>query len=157
MSEFKVEKLRHNLELTLATGERMLGTVFLEPIARHHTGPQDPRELLNDDDAFLPFETGGSLILIAKDQVKLVKYPQGKEPLPLRMTEARVILSDGQSVEGQIVIEARTEADRLLDHLNHFEGRFLPMLTANTLTATLVNRRMIVGIKQGYETKRAGR
>lgn len=157
MSEFRVEKLRHNLELTLVTGERMLGTVFLEPIARNHGGPQDARELLNDDDPFLPFETGGALILIAKDQVKLVKYPHGKEPLPLRMTEARVIMSDGKSIEGQIVIEARTEADRLLDHLNHLEGRFLPMLTANTLTATLVNRRMIVGIKQGYETKRAGR
>ena len=154
MSEFRVEKLRHDLELTLVTSERMLGTVFLEPIARNHAGAQDPRELLNDDDAFLPFESGGALILIAKDQVKLVKYPQGREPLPLRMTEARVILSDGQMVDGQIVIEARTEADRLLDHLNHFEGRFLPMLTANTLTQTLVNRRMIVGIRQGYETKR---
>jgi hypothetical protein len=155
MSEFRVEKLRHDLELTLVTGERMLGTVFLEPIARNHAGAQDPRELLNDDDAFLPFQSGGALILVAKDQVKLVKYPQGREPLPLRMTEARVILSDGQMVDGQIVIEARTEADRLLDHLNHFEGRFLPMLTANPLTQTLENRRMIVGIRQGYETKRA--
>jgi hypothetical protein len=93
-------------------------------------------------------------MLLAKDQVKLVKYPQGKDPLPLRMTEARVILADGQSVDGHIVIEARTEADRLLDHVNHLEGRFLPMLTSNTLTQTLVNRRMIVGIRQGYETNR---
>ena len=157
MSEFRVEKIKHTLELTLVTGEKMLGTVFLEPVARNHAGPQDPRELLNDDQAFFPFESNGSLILLAKDQVKLAKYPQGKAPLPLRVTEARVILSDGQTVEGAVVIEARTEADRFLDHLNHFEGRFLPMLTANHLTQTLVNRRMIVGIKQGYETKRAGR
>jgi hypothetical protein len=156
MSEFRVEKLRHNVEITLATGERMLGTVFLEPIARNHAGPQDPRELLNDEERFFPFETGGALILVAKDQVKLAKYPLGKSPVPLRMTDARVILSDGQSVDGSIVIEARTEADRLLDHLNHFDGRFLPMLTANRLTQTLVNRSMIVGIRQGYETKRAG-
>lgn len=156
MSEFRVEKLRHNVEITLVTGERMLGTVFLEPIARNHSGAQDPRELLNDDEAFFPFETGGALILVAKDQVKLAKYPLGKSPVPLRMTDARVIMSDGQAVDGSIVIEARTEADRLLDHLNHFDGRFLPMLTANRLTQTLVNRRMIVGIRQGYETKRAG-
>jgi hypothetical protein len=156
MSEFRVEKLRHNVEITLSTGERMLGTVFLEPIARNHAGPQDPRELLNDEERFFPFETGGALILVAKDQVKLAKYPLGKSPVPLRMTDARVILSDGQSVDGSIVIEARTEADRLLDHLNHFDGRFLPMLTANRLTQTLVNRSMIVGIRQGYETKRAG-
>ncbi len=36
---------------------------------------------------------------------------------------------------------------RLLDHLNHFEGRFLPMLTANRTIHTLVNKRMIVGIE----------
>ena len=157
MSEFRVEKLRHNLELTLVTGERMIGTIFLEPIARNHTGPQDARELFNDENAFFPFETGGALMLLAKDQLKLVKYPQGKDPLPLRMTEARVILADGHSVDGHIIIEERTEADRLLDHMNHLEGRFLPMLTSNTLTQTLVNRRMIVGIRQGYETNRAKR
>jgi hypothetical protein len=157
MSEFRVEKLKHNLELTLITGEKMVGTVFLEPIARNHAGPQDPRELLNDPDPFFPFETNGALILLAKDQVKLAKYPHPKGPLPLRMTEARIILSDGQTVDGLIVIEARTEADRFLDHLNHFDGRFLPMLTGNHITQVLVNHRMIVGIKQGYETKRAGR
>lgn len=156
MSEFRVEKIKHSVELTLVTNERMLGTVFLEPIARNHAGAQDPRELLNDEDPFFPFETAGAMILVVKDQVKLAKYPLGKTPVPLRMTDARVILADGQSVDGAIVIEARTEADRLLDHLNHFDGRFLPMLTANRLTQTLVNRRMIVGIRQGYETKRAG-
>ncbi|MEO5568536.1 MAG: hypothetical protein ABIR92_08590 [Gemmatimonadaceae bacterium] len=52
-------------------------------------------------------------------------------------------------MDGAIIVEARTEADRLLDHLNNLEGRFLPMLTANGITQTLVNRRMIVGIRQG--------
>ena len=157
MSEFRVEKIKHALELTLVTGEKMLGTVFLEPIARNHAGPQDPRELLNEPDPFFPFEANGNLILLAKAQVKLAKYPHPKGPLPLRMTDARVIMSDGQTVEGSVVIEARTEADRFLDHLNHFDGRFLPMLTANHITQILINYRMIVGIKQGHETKRAGR
>ena len=149
MSEFKIEKLRHNVEVTLLTGERMIGTVFLEPIARNHAGAQDTRELLNDDDAFFPLETQGKLLLLAKDQVKLAKYPVERGALvALRTTEARLILVDGQSVEGSIIIEARTEADRLLDHLNHFDGRFLPMLTANRQTQTLVNRRMIVGVEQ---------
>ena len=60
-----------------------------------------------------------------------------------------MILADGQSIDGAIIVEARTEADRLLDHLNNLDGRFLPMLTANGITQTLVNRRMIVGIRQG--------
>jgi hypothetical protein len=154
MSEFRVEKLRHNVELTLVTGERMTGTVFLEPVAKNHGGAQDPRELLNDAEPFFPFEHAGALILVAKDQVKLAKYPVGKSPAPLRTTDARVLLSDGQSVEGAIIIEARTEADRLLDHLNHFGGRFLPMLTANRITQTLVNCRAIVGIRQGTEPRR---
>lgn len=149
MKEFRVEKIRHNVDLTLVTGERMVGTMFLEPIAKNHAGAQDPRELLNGEEAFFPFETGGALILLAKDQVKLARYPVGRELIALRTTAGRVILSDGQSVEGAIIVEARTEADRLLDHLNNLEGRFLPMLTANGITQTLVNRRMIVGIRQG--------
>lgn len=147
MSEFKVEKIRHNVEITLVTNERMVGTVFLEPIARNHAGPQDPRELLNDDDAFFPFDAGGKVILLAKDQVRIARYPVDRLGIAaLRTANARVILNNGQ-VDGAIIIEARTEADRLLDHLNHFDGRFLPMLTANRQTHTLVNRRMIVGIE----------
>jgi hypothetical protein len=148
MSEFKVEKLRHNVDITLVTGERMVGTVFLEPIARNHAGPQDTRELLNNDEAFFPFESSGALILLAKDQVKLAKYPVDRGLIALRTAASRVLLADGQSIDGAIIIEARTEADRLLDHLNHLEGRFLPMLTDNRLTQTLVNRKMIVGIRQ---------
>lgn len=147
MSEFKVERIRHNVEVTLATGERMVGTVFLDPIARNHAGPQDPRELMNDENAFFPFDVRGKLILIAKDQVRVAKYPVDRLGIAaLRTANARIILTEGH-VEGAIIIEARTEADRLLDHLNHFEGRFLPMLTANKTIHTLVNRRMIVGIE----------
>jgi hypothetical protein len=147
MSEFKVERIKHNVEITLVTGERMVGTVFLDPIARNHAGPQDPRELMNDENAFFPFDVRGKLILIAKDQVRVAKYPVDRLGIAaLRTTNARVILTEGH-VEGAIIIEARTEADRLLDHLNHFEGRFLPMLTANKTIHTLVNRRMIVGIE----------
>jgi hypothetical protein len=148
MSEFKVERIRHNVELTLATKERMVGTVFLDPVARNHAGPQDPRELLNDEQAFFPFDVqGGKVILVAKDQVRIAKYPVDRLGIAaLRTSQARVILTDGH-VEGAIIVEARTEADRLLDHLNHFEGRFLPMLTANKTIHTLVNRRMIVGIE----------
>jgi hypothetical protein len=147
MSEFKVERIRHNVELTLVTKERMIGTVFLDPVARNHAGPQDPRELLNDEEAFFPFDVGGKVILIAKDQVRVAKYPVDRLGIAaLRTTTARVILTDGH-VEGAIIVEARTEADRLLDHLNHFDGRFLPMLTAGKTIHTLVNRRMIVGIE----------
>ncbi|HET9423901.1 MAG TPA: hypothetical protein VFO55_00910 [Gemmatimonadaceae bacterium] len=149
MSEFRIEKIRHNVEITLVTGERMIGTMFLEPIARNHAGAQDPRELLNEEGDFFPLETRGKVILVARDQVKLAKYPVDRGALTaLRTTNARLILVDGHSLEGAIIIEARTEADRLLDHLNHFDGRFLPMLTANRQTQCLVNRRMIVGVEQ---------
>ena len=147
MSEFRVERIRHNVEITLSTNERMIGTVFLEPVARNHAGAQDPRELLNDEEAFFPLDVGGKLILVAKDQVRIVKYPVDRLGISaLRTANARVILTNGH-VEGAIIVEARTEADRLLDHLNHFEGRFLPMLTANKTIHTLVNRSMIVGIE----------
>lgn len=150
MSEFRIEKVKHALEITLATNERLSATVFLEPIARNHSGPQDPRELLNDADAFFPVVVGGRVIIVAKDQVKLVRYAgvPDASAVPPQTVGVKVMLSDGSVVEGGIAVEMRSDAQRLLDHLNQSEGRFLPMVSTDGPPECLVNRRMIVGVQQ---------
>jgi hypothetical protein len=69
MSEFRIEKIQQPLKITLTSGERLAGIVFLEPMARNHAGPQEPRELLNEPEAFFPFSVGGRVLLLAKDLV----------------------------------------------------------------------------------------
>ena len=150
MSEFKIEKVRFPLEITLATDERLSATVFLEPTARHHSGPQDPRELLNDAEPFFPVVVGGRVIIVAKDQIKLVRYGKTKDipgVLP-QVVDVKVMLSDGSVVEGGVEVEQRSDAQRLLDHLNAFEGRFLSMVAVDRTAHCLVSRKMIVGVQQ---------
>lgn len=149
MSEFRIEKVQHQLKITLTNGDKLAGMVFLEPIARHHTGQQDPRELLNDADGFFPFSVGGRFLLIAKDQVKFATYAgtAGAPMIAPATIEVRVSLADGAIVDGAVEVEARSDAHRLLDFLNGIEDRFLSMVVDRN-THWLVNRRLIAGVQQ---------
>src|SRR3954469_19771921 len=113
-SEFRIEKVRQDLEVTLSSGEKLNGTVFLEPVARTHAGPQNPRELLNEETAFFPFDVKGNLVLVAKDHVKHVTYKSGWQTPVLSPTTVgvRLLLSDGSSVDGAVEVEAKSEAVR---------------------------------------------
>jgi hypothetical protein len=148
MSEFRVEKVKRSLDVVLSNGHKMSGTVFLEPVARHHAGEQDIRELLNDDDEFFPFLVNNQLTLLAKDQVKTATYRAPVDPTRAtgRSVAVKVIMSDGNVVSGSIEMEARSHANRLLDFLNAFNGRYLAV--AEGTTHCLVNRRMIAGVQQ---------
>ena len=149
MSEFRVQKVRRALDVVLANGHRMTGYIFLEPIARHHPGEQDPRELMNDDEDFFPIDVNGQLTLLSKRQVRTATYrvpPDPNKP-PIRTVEVKVILGDGTVINGEIELEARTDAERLLDYLNSLSGRFLSLLVEGAANC-LVNRSMIAGVQQ---------
>jgi len=148
MSEFRIEKVQHQLKITLTNGEKLAGTVFLEAVARHHSGQQDPRELLNEPDGFFPMSVNGRLFLIARDQVKFATYGTTQKPMIAPATiEVRVSLADGTVVDGAVEVEARSDAHRLLDYLNGIEDRFLSMMVDGN-THWLVNRRLIAGVQQ---------
>jgi|ERR1043166_509275 hypothetical protein len=149
MSEFRVQKVRRALDVVLANGHRMTGYIFLEPIARHHPGEQDPRELMNDDEDFFPIDVNGQLTLLSKQQVRTATYrvPADPNKPPIRTVEVKVILADGTVLNGEIELESRTDAERLLDYLNSLGGRFLSLMVEGAATC-LVNRRMIAGVQQ---------
>src|SRR3954471_18615060 len=110
MSEFRIEKVRQQLEIILTSGEKLNGTVFLEPLARTHAGPQSPRELLNDDATFFPFDVKGNLVLLSKEHVKQVSYRNSDTSAVAPTTVGvRVLLSDGSSVDGVVEVEAKSD------------------------------------------------
>jgi len=147
MSEFRVEKIKRSLDVVLANGHKMSGTIFLEPVARHGR-EQDTRELLNDDEDFFPISVNNQLTLLAKDQVKTATYRAPMDAIRAsgQFLLVKVILSDGNVVSGSIEVEQRSAAVRLLDFLNAFKGRFLHV--ADGTTHCLINRRMIAGVQQ---------
>lgn len=123
--------------------------VFLQPVARHRAGPQDPSDLLNDDDACLPLAIEERVILLAKEHVMLATYPGADDPRSItpQIMEVRLSRADGTTMDGAVEVEVRSDTQRLLDYLNGFEDRFFSMTVPGALHC-LVNRRMIAGIQQ---------
>jgi hypothetical protein len=70
MHEFRIEKDRCAVQVSLVSGESLTGAMFVQ-----HAGEGDPRresavDVLNSADRFFPIETGaGETVLVAKDQV----------------------------------------------------------------------------------------
>src|SRR5688572_14748540 len=69
MSDYRIEKLRRELGVVLRDGSRLAGDVFLRPVSRHRSRPEDPADLVNDTDPFFALMRHGEAVLIAKAQV----------------------------------------------------------------------------------------
>lgn len=57
MSDLRIDKRRVSATITLASGERLVGALFLAEQAAHHAGHERLLDLLNGPPGFLPFET----------------------------------------------------------------------------------------------------
>lgn len=143
MSDYRIEKRRCPVEVTLANGRRLDGDVFVQAIARFRNTPEEPIDLLNDADPFLPLaERGGSLSLVQKAQIAVVAMPL---PAADDVVESGVVgmrveftLMDGSAHVGSVFPELPADRPRLVDFLNDTPLRFLALFTADQLR--LVNR-----------------
>ena len=145
-SEYRIEKLRRAVELTLANGQRLAGDVFVQSTARFRPGPADPLDLLNDDESFLPLVIGsGDAFLVQKAQIAVVgtRLPDGDDAVDRALVGMNVELTliDGSAHIGSLFLEVRATRQRLIDVLNDLSSPFLALFTADQLR--LVNRRHI--------------
>jgi hypothetical protein len=143
MSDYRIAKLRCPVEVTLANGRRLDGDVFVQSAARFRAGPEEPMDLLNDDDPFLPLATPtGDVLLVQKAQIALVgvPLPRGDEPLADGVVGMRVemTLIDGSAHEGSVFPELPADRPRLVDFLNDTPLQFLALFA--TAQLRLVNR-----------------
>ena len=149
MSEYRIEKLRRELSVMLKDGSRLEGDVFLRPVSRHRSRPEDPADLLNDPDPFFALVRSGEAILIAKTQVAsavtTVDEDDALETGALGVT-VEVTLHDGSTCDGSIFMESRTDRPRLLDYLNSYRSRFLPIVSPGQLL--LVNTQSIAHVRE---------
>lgn len=151
MSDYRIAKLRCPVEVTLANGRRLDGDVFVQSAARFHHGPEEPLDLLNDDDPFLPLAaSAGVIYLVQKAHIAVVgvPLPHGDEPVEAGVVGMRVEfnLLDGSAHLGSVFPEMRADRDRLVDFLNDTPLRFLPLFTSAQLR--LVNRSHIAYVRQ---------
>lgn len=145
-NEYRIEKVRRAVELTLANGQRLKGDVFVQFTARNRAGPADPLDLLNDDETFLPLVIdSGDAYLVQKAQIAVVgtRLPEGDDAVDRALVGMNVELTliDGSTHIGSLFLEVRAARQRLVDALNDLSTPFLALFTADQLR--LVNRRHI--------------
>jgi hypothetical protein len=150
MSDYRIEKVRRGVEVTLTNGLRLDGDVFVQSSTRYGAGPGEPLDLLNDDEPFLPLVlASGAAYLVHKAQIAVVgtRLPEGDDALERGVVGMRVELTliDGSAHVGSIFPEVRANRQRLIDALNDLSLPFVPLFTSEQLQ--LVNRRHIAYVR----------
>jgi hypothetical protein len=150
MSDYRIEKVRRAVEVTLTNGHRLDGDVFVRTFTRFGR-PAEPIDLLNDDEPFLPLVlTTGAAYLVHKAQIAVVgtKLPEGDDAIDRAVVgmKVEITLADGSSHLGSIFPELRADRQRLIDALNDLTLPFVALFTAEQLR--LVNRRHIAYARQ---------
>ena len=155
MSEYRVEKVRRQLALVLRSGEHLEGEVFLRPLSRLRSRPEDPSDLLNDPEPFFALVRDGEAVLVAKENVARADTtydPQELEDIETSSLGAslgvpvEVTLVDGSVCAGSIFLESRSDRPRLLDYLNGHRNRFLPVVAATQVV--LLNTHTIAHVRE---------
>jgi hypothetical protein len=151
MSHYRIEKLRRHLNVVLTDGTRLEGDVFLQPVSRNRSRPEEPGDLLNDAEPFFALvRKGEDAMLIAKANVAraetVVETHAHEEDLASLGVPVEVTLMDGTVCTGSIFLETRYDRPRLLDFLNSYDRRFLPVVDARQVC--LVNTQTIAHVRE---------
>ena len=138
MSDYRIEKVRYPVELTLASGDRLQGDIFLQAFARFRAGPEEPLDVLNESERFLPLElSSGELLLVQKQQIAVVAtaLPETDYAAETGIIGMHVDISFvfGETRRGSVFPELRADRARLVDFLNRTPLHFLPFFTADQL------------------------
>lgn len=135
MSEYRIDKVRHRVAITLVNGHRIDGDIFLQSSTRFRPGPEGPLDALNGDERFLAVALpSGEAVLVQKAHVALVAVDLPREddavdPGVVGM-HVELTLTDGSAWTGSIFPAVRLDRPRLVDFLNdtplHFVALFAP-------------------------------
>jgi len=145
--DYRIEKTRRRVEVTLANAKRLDGDVFVQPFARFRSGPEEPLDLLNDgDDPFLPVGLpNGDVLLVQKSQIAVVgtELPEVDDSVERGVVGMHVELAliDGSTLSGSIFPEVRMGRPRLVDILNDSKQAFIALFGTHQLQ--IVNRALI--------------
>lgn len=150
MSDYRIEKIRRNLTVVLKDRTRLEGEVFLRPVSRYRSRPEEPTDLLNDAEPFFALMRHGEAMLVPKSAVSHAETPVQQEDEDLEVAAlgvpVEVMLLDGTLCEGSIFLETRFDRPRLLDFLNAYTRRFLPIVSPRQVL--LVNTDTIAHVRE---------
>jgi hypothetical protein len=147
MHEFRIEKDRCSVMVSLASGETIAGAMFVQHAEESDSRRESARDVLNSAERFFPIETAdGETLLVAKDRVVDVLAELPGDDDELRRASARsarldIVLCGGVVRRGLVMLELPSDQPRLLDYLNRLSERFLVLYGAEG--TRLINRALI--------------
>jgi hypothetical protein len=138
MSDYRIEKVRQRVELTLASGVKLEGDIFLQAFARFKAGPEEPLETLNDSAPFLPLALpSDEMLLVHKAQIAIVStaLPEVEELAETGVIgmHVEIVFIGGEVHTGSVFPELRADRPRLVDFLNNCPDQFVSLFTADRL------------------------
>lgn len=151
MYDYRIEKERLAVTVTLASGDVVRGHVFVQPSIYGTQGHDGPHALFNGPEAFFPLELeDGGVLLIAKSRVADVSGASELADDELRRASAReammeITLAPGLSYLGSVLLELPSDRPRLLDRLNDTGERFLTLYTSDGVR--YINRALIERVR----------
>src|SRR5205085_7173957 len=98
MSDYRIEKVRRRVELTLASGRRLEGDIFLQAFARFRAGPEEPLDVLNESEPFLPLALeSGELVVLQKAHIAILatSFPEGDDDVETGLVGMHVSITFG--------------------------------------------------------------
>jgi hypothetical protein len=127
VSEFRIEKRRAEAALTLTTGATVRGCFFLAGSSASHAGPERVVDLLNAETGFFPFElsAGAALHTVLYNRAQLLMVSLLEETIEAQLDpgysvaterDVRMLLSNGDAVEGRVRVYRPSGRDRLSDY-----------------------------------------
>jgi hypothetical protein len=151
VSDYKIEKVKRALSIVLTDGSRIEGEIFLRPVSRYRSRPEEPTDLLNDAEPFFALVRHGEAVLIAKSSVVMAEVAMGENveeefDIASLGVPVEVTMITGNTCTGSIFLETRTDRPRLLDFLNSYAHRFLPVLDVRQVS--LVNTQTIAHVRE---------
>jgi hypothetical protein len=149
MTDYRIEKMRRFVALVLTDGQRIEGEIFLRPTAPRQTRPERPDDLLNDPSPFFPMMCDGKVRLVAKANVVVAETSNELDDefdSPVLGIPVEATLIDGSACQGSVFLETRPDRPRLLDFLNSYDARFLPLVAVGRII--LVNTHSIAHVRE---------
>ncbi|HEY7566298.1 MAG TPA: hypothetical protein VH762_01930 [Gemmatimonadaceae bacterium] len=148
-NDYRIEKRRLPVAVTLMSGTRLDGELFIQSSGRYQGELEDAPEILNAEDPFFPLALrNGDAILIAKENVRCVAVARRDvhedEALGIP-TRVEVSLRDGERLNGSLIIEPVNGFSRVLDFLNRRQERFLPLFGRESVL--LINRTLLERVR----------
>ena len=150
MSDYRIEKDRFSVKLFFSDGKVDEGNIYLSLQAANHEGRESVRDVLNQQDLFLPviFPTR-STKLVNKRHLLMVSFLSNEEEgdLGAQASPHEVVLHliNGVRIEGKFIFLLPPHSSRVKDYLSQTES-FMELRKEGEIY--LINKRHIIFVEE---------